>query len=226
MEGGVLMIISNNRKQYLSGWLKNNYYSAYETPIKLQKFLFFYESFSKVRDQIVDFSYLKGYKKGPVFSQVWGDYTKERDEFDQCIDMAYLNNPSKQEINEEIAEKCAFLVQTLSQKELSELSHKMHIWKSKEPRIMNGELQVPLLEEDFTKDDENLIQMLDLMYPISMIKESSILAINDHYFVLKKTDIPKLTEMHYDVLDTLTDTEELINPVYVEIDEEGRLVID
>lgn len=85
MEGGVLMIISNNRKQYLSGWLKNNYYSAYETPIKLQKFLFFYESFSKVRDQIVDFSYLKGYKKGPVFSQVWGDYTKERDEFDQCI---------------------------------------------------------------------------------------------------------------------------------------------
>lgn len=44
--------------------------------------------------------------------------------------------------------------------------------------------------------------------------------------MLKKTDIPKLTEMHYDVLDTLTDTEELVNPVYVEIDEEGRLVID
>ena len=76
MEGGVLMIISNNRKQYLSGWLKNNYYSAYETPIKLQKFLFFYESFSKVRDQIVDFSYLKGYKKD-LYLVRYGEITQK-----------------------------------------------------------------------------------------------------------------------------------------------------
>lgn len=226
MKGGMFMISSNIRKRCLSGWLKNNYSSSYETPIKLQKFLFFYESFSKVRGETVDFSFLKGYQKGPVFSQVWGDYTKEREEFNKCIDAAYKNDYKSQNINEELAQKSAFLVRTLSQKELSTLSHKMHIWKVQESRIMGGELQVPLAEGDFNEDDVKLIRLLDSMYPMSMITESEVISINNYYFVIKKSDFPKLTEAHYDILDSLTDTEELVNPVYVDIDEEGRLVID
>ena len=220
------MVYSNMRKRCLSGWLRNNYFSAYESPIKLQKFLFFYEAFSKVRNESVDFSSLKGYKRGPIFSQVWGDYTKERKAFDMCVDDAYANEYKNQNINDELAEKSAFLVCTLSQKELSELSHKMHIWNVKESRIMAGEQQVPLEEDDFNAEDAQLIRLLDSMYPLSMIKESKIIVVNDYYFVLKKEDIPKLTEAHYDVLDSLTETEELMNPVYVDIDEEGRLIVN
>ena len=76
------MINSNNRKLALSGWLKENNPREYSTPIKLQKFLLFYELFSKIDGEISDLSHLRGYKIGPVFCDVWGDYTKERYYFD------------------------------------------------------------------------------------------------------------------------------------------------
>lgn len=40
-------IYSNNRKLFLSGWLKANCPAAYSDSLKFQKFLFPYESFSK-----------------------------------------------------------------------------------------------------------------------------------------------------------------------------------
>ncbi len=68
------MIYSNDRKRCLSGWLHQNSTIAYNTALKLQKFLLFYECFSKVSGEKADFGHLRGYKRGPVFSQVWGDY--------------------------------------------------------------------------------------------------------------------------------------------------------
>ena len=72
------MINSDDRKLELSGWLMENDEDSYNDPLKLQKFLFFYESFSKANGKPADFDYLRGYKNGPVFSSVYGDYTKER----------------------------------------------------------------------------------------------------------------------------------------------------
>ena len=83
------MINSNNRKLCLSGWLKHNNEQEYNTPLKLQKFLFLYEAFSKVAGEVTDFSHLKGYQRGPVFSHVWGDYTKERIAFDLAAEQCY-----------------------------------------------------------------------------------------------------------------------------------------
>lgn len=57
------MICSNERKLCLSGWLKENNSTSYETPLKLQKFLLFYEAFAKVSGENPDFSHLRGYKK-------------------------------------------------------------------------------------------------------------------------------------------------------------------
>lgn len=218
------MINSNNRKLCLSGWLKHNNIQEYNTPLKLQKFLLLYESFSKVDGEYSDFSHLRGYKRGPVFSQVWGDYTKEREAFDLAAEESYAWR--KSDINEERAKKCAFVVSTLSEKELSELTHKMNIWKSKEKRIMSGEYQVSLDESDFNSSDTNLISLLERMYPIDMIEASEVISIDNYYFVFNKKDMPKLTEHHFDTLSTLTENEELYNPVYVDIDEEGRLIID
>lgn len=218
------MINSNKRKLCLSGWLMNNNQHAYNTPLKLQKFLLLYESFSKVAGEAPDFSHLKGYKRGPVFSHVWGDYTKERNDFDIQADLSYIQNPNS--INIARAQKSAFIVSTLSEKELSDLTHKMNLWKAKEKRIMNGEYQVALFEEDFNEDDCHLIKLLDLMYPIEMVDSSSIIHLNNNYFVFNKADAAKLTEENFDTLSILTETETLHNPVYVELDNEGRLLID
>lgn len=218
------MIYSNERKLCLSGWLKQHHEREYNNPLKLQKYLLLYEAFSKVAGEDPDFTHLRGYKRGPVFSNVWGDYTKERASFDVAAELSYKNK--KAFMDEARAQKSGFMTATLSERELSELTHKMNLWKSKEDRIMSGERQVPLSEKDFNAEDVRLITLLDLMYPITMVESSDVISINNVYFVFDKRNIPKLTEEHFDTLSVLTDEEELHNPVYVDIDEEGRLIID
>lgn len=218
------MINSNSRKLALSGWLKQNSESEYNTPLKLQKFLVFYEMFTKVAGEKTDFSYLRGYKNGPVFSNVWGDYTKERNEFNRMATENFQQFGDGIDGNR--VQKCAFLVKILSERELSDLTHKMNLWKAKEERILSGELQVSLSESDFTESDAHIIETLDKMYPNELINDSDVIEIDNHYFVFSKNDMKQLQEQHFDVLASLSRSEELHNPVYVEIDDEGRLVID
>ncbi len=218
------MIYSNERKLCLSGWLKENSEISYNTPVKLQKFLLLYESFAKTAGEQPDFDHLRGYKKGPVFSNVWGDYTKDRAVFDVAAKEAYESK--KVDINIERAKKCAFVVGTMTEMELSELTHKMNLWKCKESRIMQGEYNVDLFERDFNEDNEALMRLLDGMYSTDMIDDSVIFNIDKNYFVFSVDDSKKLTEEHFDTLMNLAQQENLHNPVYVDIDEEGRLLLD
>jgi len=218
------MIYSNKRKLGLSGWLKQNSEREYDTPLKLQKFLLFYESFSKVAGETVDFSQLRGYKRGTVFSDVWGDYTKEWSLFDEAALKQYQSGEN--EIDEKRARKSAFIVETLTEAELSGLTHRMNLWKAKEERIQSGEYQVDLDEEDFNQEDVQLITLLDQMYPEDVVKNSVVIPLDNHYFVFQKDVATRLTEQHFDVLSTLSEKETLYNPVYVGMDEEGRLIID
>lgn len=218
------MIYSDNRKLLLSGWLKQNGYTEYCSPLKLQKFLLLYEAFTKVDGETADFSHLKGYKRGPVFSNVWGDYTHERSLFDSAVQDAYASQNTN--INEERAKRSCFIVSILSENELSSLTHALNIWKSKETRIMQGEYQVALDENDFNDDDRKTVSLLEKMYPISLIDNSHIININNHNFIFSKDDAKKLTEQHFDTLGILSCNDSLTNPVYVELDEKGRLIVD
>ena len=219
------MVYSNARKLTLSAWLKKHREAEYKIPLKLQKFLFFYEAFSKVAgDDNADFDHLRGYKNGPVFSNVFGDYTKERGAFERKADACYELFGKK--INSTIALQCGFMVATLSEQELSAITHEMNIWKSQEKFINQGCYQVSLSESDFNEHDYDMIRMLGEMYPVEMIKASEVMRVGNSYFVLNKADLTRLTEEHLDVLMSLTDNAELHNPVFVTIDEEGCLLID
>lgn len=218
------MIYSNERKLCLSGWFKENSEKSYSKSLKLQKFLLLYEAFAKTSGEKTDFSHLRGYKKGPVFSNVWGDYTKERTAFDTAAMKTY--EAKKDSVNETRAKKCGFIVETMAEEELSELTHKMNLWNSKKARIMSGEYNVNLDEKDFNEDDKKMIQLLDSMYPIEMIENSIVVDLDKNYFVFSKEDSVKLTEEHFDTLMLLSERETLHNPVYADIDSEGRLLID
>ncbi len=218
------MVYSNPRKLMLSGWLKKNGNTEYNSPLKLQKFLLFYEAFTKINEGSADFSHLKGYKRGPVFSNVWGDYTYERAAFDAAVEEEY--SAHHEQLVEEYAKRSQFLVSILSENELSMLTHRLNIWKAKESRIMQGERQVELQESDFNDDDAKLVGLLEKMYPVSLIDHSHIIEIDNHYFVFSKQDAVRLSEQHFDILSELADSEQLANPVYVELDEEGRLIVD
>ncbi len=218
------MIHSNERKLALSGWLRKHNPREYDSPLKLQKFLLLYELFAKIAGEKADFDHLRGYKRGPVFSNVWGDYTKERLAFNEAIEKAEKVNSGM--LDNDRAKKSAFIVSILSEYELSELSHKLNLWNAKRERIMSGEPQVSLDEADFNGEDAKMIALLDAMYPIDTINSSVVLPIDQYNFVFSQQDISRLRESDMDVLSALTETEELHNPIYVEIDENGRLVID
>lgn len=218
------MLFSNDRKLSLSGWLQENNTLSYFSPLRLQKFLFFYEAFSKADGDYSDFSHLKGYKRGPVFSQVWGDYTKDRAEFD-TVSLQTYHNKSEQ-INEKRAQRASFIVSSLSENELSSLTHQFNIWNAKYQRIMSGEQQVELFEKDFSEADYTIIQSLKQIFPEEMIQNCDIIAIGEKYFVFSKKELALLTEQHFDILASLSDHPDLHNPVYVEIDNDGRLCVD
>lgn len=159
-----------------------------------------------------------------MFSNVFGDYTKERSEFELKANVCYERFGDM--VNVGIALQSSFLVAVLSEYELSELTHQMNIWKSQERFIIQGCSQVPLHESDFNESDRRMIITLGNMYPVEMIKASEVLRVGNSYFVPSKSEITRLTEEHFDVLAALSEKEELHNPVYLEIDDEGVLLVD
>ncbi len=220
------MIYSNNHRLNLSGWLKKYNNRCYQSSLKLQKFLLLYELYSKAEGKSYDLTRLKGYKRGPVFSDVWGDYTKDREEFDSFSESVNLNNSDEIDIN--IANKVSFLVSVLSETELSDLSHKLTIWASKKDRIDNGEKQVPLSEEDISENDMYIINTLSNLYSLDTIYSSDLIPIDDYTFVINKKQLSLFNEEHYDTLIQLVknESDKLHNPIFIEIDNEGRLLVD
>ena len=218
------MINSSKRKLALSGWLKEHNNVAYNSPLRLQKFLFLYEGFSKTDGEKAELSGLKGYKRGPVFSAVWGDYTKDRESFEH-ESVAALQSYGDS-INAERAEKASFISSVLSEDELSELTHTLNIWRCKKKQIDNDEKNVSLNESDFNAADVKLLKTLESMYPVDMIQNSVPVRVGEMFFVFPKADMVNLTESHMDVLYTLSHDENLRNPVFAKIDDEGKLCID
>lgn len=220
------MIYSDGRKLTLSGWLKNNNPTSFNNPLKFQKYLFLYEAYSKIDNESYDFSRLKGYKRGPVFSTVWGDYTKEKNSFNTQADKYYISHSDI--INPDIAEFASFVTDIFNENELSELTHKMNIWKSKESLINNDCYQVELSESDFTDDDASLLKNLRDSFSSDIIKCSTTIEIGPKTFLFDSENYSRFTASHLDLLSDLVckHGDDLENPVYVEIDEEGVLLVD
>ncbi|WP_072536151.1 hypothetical protein [Lactiplantibacillus plantarum] len=218
-----MAIWSNDRKLALSGWLKRYDYKSFDTPLKLQKFLFFYEGMSKADGDKYDFDKLKGYKNGPVFSQVWGDYTKERTNFENAIEQ--VEKKQEDYVNKKRAELIGFFIETCTPDELSRITHHMNVWESKKARILLGEKQVALEDSDFSENDINMMKTIKNVYPHEMIRNSKIIEIGKNSFIFSKDDAKKLSPGQIDTLQALAKNENLDNPVYVEVSGE-RLLVD
>lgn len=228
------MIYSDPRKLTLAGWLRNNDSTSYNVPLKLQKFIFFYECACKVQGWKYSFDGLKGYKNGPVYSAVWGDYTRERLDFDSKADELYMSEVStpkeRKIINDDLISRIDFFIRTCTQQELSDITHEMNIWRSRQDRIESKERQVPLSDSDFNSRDEEMINNIISVYPPEIVENSEVIQISDTIFILSKEDANNLEPEQMDVLQELADSQstDLENPVYISIDKEqkGRLLVD
>ena len=200
-------------------WLHQQEDIAKFSKLQLQKFLFLYEMFQFAEKKPSDFTYLKAYKNGPVFSNFYGDITYRKDEIQEYLRQKKCDF----NIDENNARISQFIINTLTDSELSDLTHQFHMWSTHKEKIDVGQKQIPMSKEDITDDD---IEILNLLKSSEPDFDYEILRIGQKNFVFSKEDFMNLNEEHLELLDSLSTNEELLNPVYVEVESNGRLVID
>jgi hypothetical protein len=215
---------SSIRKQALCGWLKKNNREAFSSQLKMQKYLFFYETLSKMDNDRYELTCLRGYSNGPVFSNVYGDSLYENGEFADSIDRAIQNHPEI--VNDNRAKLSSFLVSLMSDTELSEFSHEFNIWNSKKEQIDKKEKNVRLSEKDFNEHDNQLLLSLKDMYPTEYIDSVIVFSILDKVFIIDKEDAKKLKREDKNTFMELAEVNTLINPVYVSVGEDGVILVD
>jgi hypothetical protein len=214
------MANSSERKQALVGWSYNNSCSFSNT--QLQKFLFFYECFSKIDGDDYELEGLKGYKNGPVFSAVFVGLRYEERFKEICAEKLPLRISM---INERRAKLSDFLVKILGNK-LSEFTHGLNIWAAKREDIKNGERQVPLNEADFSQRDAAIFRDIKRAYPQEYIDSVDTRSINGKMFVLFKADAGRLTDAVMEALNEAAYDPEFDSPVYISFSETGELLLD
>ncbi|AKL96202.1 hypothetical protein CACET_c27570 [Clostridium aceticum] len=130
------------------------------------------------------------------------------------------------ELNEELAKRINFIISSLTENELSDITHLFNIWKSKEQEIVDGKKHVDLHEYDFNECDEELIKDILSIYPMKLVDYYKIIDKNPKYFLIHVNDYDKLSEELHGVIDVLATKDDLINPVYLTISETGGLLVD
>lgn len=214
------MAYSSERKQVLVGWAVNN--ADFNSNIQFQKFLFFYELFSKIDGDSYELDGLKGYKNGPIFSAVWGDMRYDDNYKSDCGKKALSTTCP---VNESRAKLAIFLVKCLGSK-FSEFTHNMNIWSVKRDEIEKGEQQVPLSENDFTETDATSLRAIETAYPESYIDSVETYSINGKTFVYFKDDKELLSDKVLDTLNEVSLDSDFDNPVYISFNEMGELLLD
>lgn len=200
-------------------WLNRQEEIAKFSKLQLQKFLFFYEMFQYADGKTYDFSSLKAYKNGPVFSNFYGDITYREAEVDE-----YLSNMEDEiTIDECNAKISKFIIETMTDSELSSLTHEFDMWKVHHSKILANEQQIPMSANDITEEDKELLDFIKFSAPTY---DYEVLRLGDKRFIFTTEDFKLLTDKHLELLDSLSSSEELINPVYIELDTNGRLLID
>jgi len=166
-------------------------------------------------------SYLKAYKNGPVFSDVYGFQRYEKDFLESTVN---ANNDTSYNVDKENVEKALFLTSTMTDTELSDLTHQLDMWKSKKKLIDDGKKQIPIELSDISSEDK---EKLKKIYKTALLIDNfKIIKIANKIFLIKKEELNDLTDEHYEVLDLLSQENDLINPVYLSIDGEGVLLVD
>lgn len=214
-----MLYTSQNHLDALA-WLNSTKSIKTLTNLQVQKFLYFYEMFQKVADKDYTLDSLKAYVNGPVFSKVYGDMVHNETEF-----INELEKIDPKHIDCENAEESLFLIESMTDTELSELTHVFDMWKSKRDKIDNGIKQIPIYEGDITEKDLDILSQLSFSRP-EEFKKYHVIVMQDKRFVVSKEDYSALTEEHYNTMEVLSNNKNLLNPVYIKIEEDGGLLVD
>lgn len=189
--------------------------------IKKQKILFFYNVFSKVNNKEYSFENLKAFKDGPVYNDIYYEVTVKN------VFIEYLNIPENISANEEEFKIAEIIVSSLTNDQLSELTHKYNCWRKKYSIDYVDKVDAHdmdfnnIMPEDFDEHDELITKSL-FDYFSNIYKNYILHKSKNNILAIKKKDYEKVVNELSSALDYI---EENINPVRIEL-EDGGIVID
>ncbi|MCG2371377.1 DUF4065 domain-containing protein [Staphylococcus epidermidis] len=215
-----MTIWSSSEKLKKLKWLKEHGYLESMSPLQIQKFLFFSEMFNLVTNENYTLHKLRAYKNGPVFSDVYGDITYRKSELLEELDTIEMKYNSTQEEN---LNKALFITNTQTDEDLSEITHNLDLWYSKIDLINQNTQNIPIRNNDITDRDKKSIS--NFREYANYLSNYQIIKIKDKIFLVNNNDIDKLEDNMLQTLEMISDDNNLVNPVYVDI-EDGVLLID
>ena len=68
--------------------------------------------------------------------------------------------------------------------------------------------------------------MLANQYPSKLVENSKIIAVKEKKYVVSRVDYEKIIQNHMERLEKLAKKPKLHNPVFVKLDDEGKLVVE
>ena len=92
--------------------------------------------------------------------------------------------------------------------------------------MTDKELNTLFSNLNFNVDQLKLSNEINDLYSDELIENSEIIKINDKRFIISKENYKNLTKEHIETLKILIKNETLYNPVFIELDNEKRLIID
>lgn len=175
-----------------------------------QIFFFYYQLFELLFARESDLRDLCLGRQGFYFSQLEKDLLSGVSHF-----LKNLEGKGTLKANQEVsARKALFLALTTSQSDWQALAPVFDFYQT------IGRLEHPSL---LSSQDR---QYLMWIYQSALEKDYSVKVIGDKHFVLKRQDATKLTGRQTQTLETLSQSEDLVNPVYVTLGEKGVLLLD
>lgn len=191
-------------------WLKKEANKEEMSATQCQIFFFYYQMFELLFARESDLRDLCLGRQGFYFSQLEKDLLSGVSHF-----LKNLEGKGTLKANQEVsARKALFLALTTSQSDWQELAPVFDFYQAV------GRLEHPSLLSSQNRQD------LMWIYQSALEKDYSVKVIGDKHFVLKRQDATKLTARQTQTLEILSQSEDLVNPVYVTLGEKGVLLLD
>ncbi|WP_426355439.1 hypothetical protein [Exiguobacterium sp. R-39] len=234
-------IVTSKRRLSILSWLLQNNRTKFFDNLFIQKYLFFYELTSFVEGQDYSFDYMKGYQRGPVFSELYGDYRYRSEAFFFESENIFASDTNDTfTVNESIAKFSSFMVSIFDNHELSLFTHEFDVWKVKQTEIeARMSDQISLSEHDISFDDISTIITLREVYNDDYINNLEIIEISKNnqvgnerkwIFLINNDDLVRLELSDYErslekiILDA--SQQNIENPIYITFDEVEGFRVD
>ncbi len=178
------LIFSDDLKSQLKWLEENKNPSDNISGIKQQKFLLFYNLFLKVNKKGGNFNGLCAWKGGPVYTQVHAAVKHH-----YTIKEIISSIKTQTNIDTTLAIIAKFIVEILSDEEVSEITHEFDFWKTVPNNYQNNEIK----EEYISLEDEVRIKKILNTYDIDFIINHRVYKTKNATFLIHKNDYELVT---------------------------------